>query len=267
MSVLDRLMNPIGKEITLPSNGMFGGPSTVTVRGFVTKDDKDLLLVDSEFPMGQLRQIVQNVVIKPEDLMIDKLVEADVIAILTAARIMTYGDEVELSLVCGHCGAVAEKTFSLDKLKVTNLKGAPQGLKLTLKVSNVDIIYKLLTIGEQKVIEQNLRSTAQVMGDSPNISQSELRTAYAAGMIDMVNDGGELLTLSPLDKKTIVENLPKQDAIDWASDREKYDCGHHFETNNKCKACKEKTTHILVVGYDFFYSPMRKVLTDSIPIY
>jgi len=265
MSVLDRLLNPVGKEITLPSNGVFSGPNSVTVRGFITKDDKDLLLIDPEFPMGQLRQVVKNLVIDPDDFVLDNLVDADIVAILTAARIMTYGDEVDLELVCGHCDATEAKVFSLNDIEVTYLKEAPQGMKLKLKKSKIEIIYHILTVAEQKVIEHNTKNTAKMIGTGNKLE--DIRAAYAAGMIDMVSEKGEVINLTPLDKKAIVENMPKQDALKWAKDREKYDCGHKFSTTVTCPACEEESEHVFVIGYDFFYTPMSQVLTSSIQIF
>lgn len=265
MSVLDRLLNPIGREIQLPSNGVFGGPKTVTVRGFVTKDDKDILLIDEKLPTIQLRQVVSNLVINPTDFNIDKCVAADITAILLAARIATFGDEIELNTVCSDCGHSEIKTLSLGSLSGQFLSAAPAGIKLELPSAQIEIIYHVLSIGEQKTIEQNLRNAQKLFNQ--NIDVELLNSAYTAGMIDLINDGGVVVTMNPIDKQLLVENMSKHDIDVWNQDRAQYDCGYKFNTQFKCSKCKSTAEHTLIIGYDFFYKPMRQVLTTNIVIF
>ena len=110
--VVSKLFEPIGEKVKLPSNGFFGGTKQVTVRGLITKDEKDWIKIDPENPGPALRTLARNVVLEPEKFTLTNLIDADVIAILTVAKAMTYGDKISVRTKCPHCETI--QTFEVN---------------------------------------------------------------------------------------------------------------------------------------------------------
>ena len=158
MSIAEKLGLKLGtRNIRLPSNGIFGGPKEVTVRPFVTMDEKFITGIDEYTGEKSIQQLAKSVVIDPP-LNIDDLLDADILFITMVAKCLTYSDIVETQYRCGQCESNNDKTINLFDFETKLLQD--RSFTTTLPKSGLEITYEILTIGKKNKVATEIDEIA-----------------------------------------------------------------------------------------------------------
>jgi len=261
MSVAERLGLKIGsRNIKLPSNGIFGGPQEVTVRPFVTIDEKFIAGIDEYTGEKSIQNLAKNVVTNAP-LNIDDLLDADILFITMIAKCLTYSDIVQTQYLCGQCGTANDKTVNLFDFETKLLQD--RSFTTILPKSGLEITYEILTIGKKNKIETEMNQKYQLMNKTVDLSELEVRQ-LASAITGIKKDGEEVEVT--LDEKFEVINtlLTKADMEKWADDMMEQDVNPVFDYEDICSNCGTLNKNRLAMTIDFFFTGISKV--QSLPL-
>jgi hypothetical protein len=241
--------------IALPSKGLLYPEDSPLKSGtielkYMTAAEEDILTTQSLIKQGVvLDKLFQALIVTP--IKYNDLIGADKDAIMIAARILGYGKTYDATCTCPECFKESKTSFDLNTLKEkefdiekTEMVNANQ-FKFTLPASNREVIFKLLTHGDEKKIQlelENLKKTNK-SGISKDLTT---RLKY----IIIAVDGND-------DKKYIndfVDNeLFAQDSRALREHIKTISPGVDFNVDFTCQECFYEGKLNLPVGVDFFW--------------
>lgn len=149
-------MENIEKTVTLPSNGLFGGPKEITIRAMTTKEEK-ILVSSKDFSV--FSRLVKSCCVEPKDLNIDLLHQSDIMYLTYALRQITFGDTYSQKVTCPECGVEQEIEVNISEMEVTVLdtENIEEKLKVELPVNGDTLQLKLLSFGDNKRLEKQAK--------------------------------------------------------------------------------------------------------------
>ena len=189
------------EEVTLPSKGLLypeGSPlkNGIIEMKYMTAREEDILTNQNLIKNGTvIDKLLQSLIITPIDY--NDLLIGDKNAILIASRILGYGQEYSFTYTNPNSGEEEEVTVDLteaediilDESLIMNNKNE---FSFNLPTSKIEVTFKLLTHGDERQIDQELKGLKKIS----KLSSSELTTRMK-NMILSVNGS--------YDKKTIRE--------------------------------------------------------------
>ena len=241
--------------ILLPSKGLLY-PETSPLRSgtielkYMTAAEEDILTTQSLIKQGVvLDKLFQALIVTP--IKYNDLIGADKDAIMIAARILGYGKMYDATCTCPECEKESKVSFDLNTLQEkefdiekTEMIEANQ-FKFTLPASNREVIFKLLTHGDEKKIQLELENLKKT--NKTGISK-DLTTRLKHIIISV--DGNE-------DKKYINEfvdnELFAQDSKALREHIKSISPGVDFNVDFTCQECFYEGKLNLPVGVDFFW--------------
>ena len=138
----------IVENYSLPSKGQVYAKlidPEVKLRSMTTAEEMKRLAVTDK-PYEQMSSIIEDCLIKKLGMPVYDLCLGDYQYLLHKLRVVTYGPEYKVSVVCPICGEVFEHTINLDELKVLEYKPELQEkFKLTLPKTGHKIEFRLQT--------------------------------------------------------------------------------------------------------------------------
>jgi len=153
-------METLTKEFELPSQGLFDGPTKVTVRPMTTKEEKLIFTArDNSF----LDKLVKACIVEPADIDLNKLHSADITYLLFMIREMTFGPEYKQIMICPECGTKQEVDINITEMKnyLLDFEELSKCSEITLPICGDTLKIKLLSNGDineiNKVIKQLTR--------------------------------------------------------------------------------------------------------------
>jgi hypothetical protein len=241
--------------IALPSKGLLYPEDSPLRSGtielkYMTAAEEDILTTQSLIKQGVvLDKLFQALIITP--IKYNDLISADKDAIMVASRILGYGKIYDTVCTCPECfkesktsfdlNTLQEKEFDIDKAEMIEANQ----FKFILPASNREVIFKLLTHGDEKKIQlelENLKKTNK-SGISKDLTT---RLKY----IIVAVDGND-------DKKYIsdfVDNeLFAQDSRALREHIKSVSPGIDFNVDFTCQECFFEGKLNLPVGVDFFW--------------
>ena len=149
-------MSNFQKVLEIPSNGYFGGPKEVTMRGITTNEEK---MIYSATDFSFIKQLVKSCCVEPKDLDVDKLHPNDIVYLVFALRELTFGAKYPQEHTCPYCGLKQEVTIDITKMEynILDLDGLDQKLEVKLPASGDTVKLKLMSQGESDSIEKEVR--------------------------------------------------------------------------------------------------------------
>lgn len=152
--------NPIlnmSKEVDVPSNGWFGGPKKVTLRAMMVSEEK-ILYTAKDFSF--IKKIVKACCVEPKDLDIKTLHPNDLIYLLYAIRLITFGSKYTDERKCPECGLKQDIEIDISEMEMTQLKteGLEDRLKVKLPVNGDTLQLKLLSQGDLDDIDRKVNA-------------------------------------------------------------------------------------------------------------
>lgn len=193
------------EEVTLPSKGLIYPPENPLSKGvvemkYMTAKEEDILTNESYIKKGiVIDKLLQSLIITPINY--DDLVVGDKNAIMIAARVLGYGKDYTFK--------IDGKEFNIDltevqdkELKEENIltKGVNE-FEFTLPTTQKTITFKILTHGDEKKIQQELKGLKKT-----NQGKSEVTTRLKH-MITSVDGNTENKTI-----REFVDQLLARDA-------------------------------------------------------
>jgi len=160
------------EEVSLPSKGLIypeGSPlrSGVIEMKYMTAREEDILTNTNYLKNGTVvDKLLQSLIVS--SINYDELVSGDKNAILIAARILGYGKEYEFSYIDSSGNPKKGKidlTTLNEKIIDESIFSGKNEFTFTLPASQNEIIFKLLTHGDEKKIEAELKGLKRLYPD------------------------------------------------------------------------------------------------------
>ena len=241
--------------ITLPSKGLLYPEDSPLRSGtielkYMTAAEEDILTTQSLIKQGVvLDKLFQALIVTP--IKYNDLIGADKDAIMIAARILGYGKLYDATCTCPDCEKESKVSFDLNTLKEKefDIEKAEMieanSFKFTLPASNREVIFKLLTHGDEKKIQLDLENLKKTNKSGIN-KDLTTRLKY----IIVAVDGND-------DKKYIADfvdqELFAQDSRALREHIKTISPGVDFNVDFTCPECFYEGKLNLPVGVDFFW--------------
>jgi len=241
--------------ISLPSKGLLYPEDSPLRSGtielkYMTAAEEDILTTQSLIKQGVvLDKLFQALIVTP--IKYNDLIGADKDAIMIAARILGYGKMYDATCTCPECDKESKTSFDLNTLKEKEFDIQKAEMinanefKFILPASNREVIFKLLTHGDEKKIQLELENLKKT--NKSGISK-DLTTRLKYIIISV--DGNE-------DKKYISEfvdnELFAQDSRGLRDHIKTISPGVDFNVDFTCQECFFEGKLNLPVGVDFFW--------------
>ena len=156
--------------VTLPSKGLLYPKESPLAKGeiemkYMTAKEEDILTNSNFIKQGTvIDKLLQALIVTPINY--DELLIGDKNAVLIAARILGYGQEYNFKYVDSQ-GQEIETTVDLSTLKEKEIdkslfKAGTNSFTLDLPKSGNTITFKLLTHGDEKKIEQEVKGLKKI---------------------------------------------------------------------------------------------------------
>jgi len=177
------------ETVELPSKGLLypeGHPlsgGTIEMK-YMTAKEEDILTNQNYIRQGTvIDKLLQSLIVT--EVNYDDLLIGDKNAIMIAARILSYGKDYEFDLGNGK-QTVDLSIFEPKKLDESLYKKGQNEFSFTLPFTNNIITFKLLTHGDEKKIDQEIKGLQKI--DKNNITEATTRLKY---MITSINGSYE----------------------------------------------------------------------------
>lgn len=142
--------------IKLPSKGIFYTPKKETLKvGYLTANDENVLMSQNNKD-GIVKTLLRQKIYEP-GFNIDQLIDCDVQAILIFLRNTAFGYDYNFSLIDPKTGSNFDATVLLDEIDYIDPKILPNEngyFSYTLPKSGKNVLLKLLSIGEQQLLDK-----------------------------------------------------------------------------------------------------------------
>ena len=184
--------------VSLPSKGLLYSKESPLAKGeiemkYMTAREEDILTNSNFIKQGTvIDKLLQALIVTPINY--DELLIGDKNAILVAARVLGYGQDYTFKYT-NERGQEIETTVDLSKLNEKTLdtslfKAGANSFTFTLPKSGNTVTFKLLTHGDEKKIEQEIKGLQKL---SPNGSyEITTRMKY---MITSINSDSEIKSI------------------------------------------------------------------------
>lgn len=241
--------------ISLPSKGLLYPEDSPLRSGtielkYMTAAEEDILTTQSLIKQGVvLDKLFQALIVTP--IKYNDLIGADKDAIMIAARILGYGKLYDATCTCPECEKESKISFDLNTLKEKEFDIEKSEMidanafKFILPASQREVIFKLLTHGDEKKIQLELENLKK--SNKTGISK-DLTTRLKYIIVSI--DGND-------DKKYISEfvdqELFAQDSRALREHIKIISPGVDFNVDFTCQECFYEGKLNLPVGVDFFW--------------
>ena len=240
-------METLTKEFELPSRGLFGGPTVVSVRPMTTKEEKMIYTAkDSSF----LEKIVKSCIVEPKDIDMDLLHSADITYLLFMIREMTFGPTYGQSMNCPYCNHKQDVEIDITEMKtyLLDFDELNKYSEITLPVCGDKLKIRLLS---NKDINEINKTIKQLTRDNKLQDPDGYEYSYRfAKLIETIN--GEEKEIK--DIITYIDNLNLRDFNEIKRSLASIHIGLDTTNIRVCKSCGEEVEVQGITVPEFFRS-------------
>lgn len=239
-------METFEKTYKVPSAGLFGGPTEVTLRPMTTKEEK---IIYTSKDMSFIEKIVKSCIIEPKNVDINTLHPGDITYLLFMLRELTFGPTYKQKMQCPNCGLKQDIQIDITEMtyECLDLETLDEKLNVSLPVCGDNIQLRILSQGDHEQIRELIkRMTRQNKLSDPEGYEYIYRFAK---MIKSIN--GEEKT----DIKEIinyVENLNLRDFSEIKTCLQNIPMGINTLNIRECKNCGEEVEVFGATVPEFF---------------
>ena len=171
------------ETIELPSKGLLYPESNPLSSGkiemkYMTAKEEDILTNQSYIKQGiVIDKLVQSLIVS--DINYDDLLIGDKDAILVAARILGYGKDYEFNYM-GESYVVDLTTLEPKEFDEKTIKRGVNSFDYVVPSTETKITYKILTHGDEKLIEKELEGLRKINKDSSSEVSTRLKYMITA---------------------------------------------------------------------------------------
>jgi hypothetical protein len=237
------------ETIDLPSGGKFypeGSPlrsGKIDVK-YMTAKEEDILTSTNLIQKGVvIDKLMESLIVtpgvKPDDLLI-----GDLNAVMVAARILAYGKDYPIQLICNTCVAKIEHTVDLSKLEMISPSTLIEDEEYQVILpTGVEITFKLLTRKDEKDIQAEVDGLKKFNNSVE--SDSTTRLKY---MITSVNGNRDHKSI-----KEFVEVMIIRDVRAFRDYYKKVSPDVNFDLDVECSNCSNIIKARMPFGANFFW--------------
>jgi hypothetical protein len=152
------------ETIDLPSEGLLYPENSPLRSGkvdikYMTAKEEDILTSTNLIQKGVVIDKLMESLIVSKGVRPDDLLLGDITAVMIAARILGYGKEYPISVMCGACNKKFTHTVDLTQLQTNSPTTLPVNGEYPLTLpTGVSLTFKLLTRADEKAIAAELAS-------------------------------------------------------------------------------------------------------------
>ena len=178
------------ETIELPSKGLMYPKDSPLSSGkvemkYMTAKEEDILTNQNYIKNGVvIDKLLQSLIVN-KDINYNELLIGDKNALMVAARILSYGKDYEFNYE-GESQNIDLSTINPKDIDENLYKGGKNEFSFTLPYTENNVTFKLLTHGDEKKIEQEIKSLKKI-----NKSSSSEVTTRLSHMITSVNGNSE----------------------------------------------------------------------------
>lgn len=149
-------METLERAYKVPSAGLFGGPTEVTLRPMTTKEEK---IIYTSRDMSFIEKIVKSCIVEPKNVDIDLLHPNDITYLLYMIRELTFGPNYKQKMQCPYCGLRQDIEIDITEMtyEILDLESLDEKLNVKLPVCGDTIQLKLLSQGDFNHIDEYIK--------------------------------------------------------------------------------------------------------------
>jgi hypothetical protein len=192
--------------VKLPSRGVFYKPKKESLKvGYLTASDENLLMSQNSSTESLITSLLRNKIYEP-GFDINQLINTDVQAILIFLRNTSFGPEYNISVKDPATGTYFDTTLMMDAIdfeKQTILPDENGLFTFKLPKSNKDVKFKLLSLADEKDIENFTKSYPQGMVAPTVTKRLEKHIVEIDGEMDKGKISQFILQMPIMDSKEL----------------------------------------------------------------
>lgn len=149
-------METLERTYKVPSAGLFGGPTEVTLRPMTTKEEK---IIYTSRDMSFIEKIVKSCIVEPKNIDIDLLHPNDITYLLYMIRELTFGPNYKQKMQCPYCGLRQDIEIDITEMtyEILDLESLDEKLNVKLPVCGDTVQLKLLSQGDFNHIDEYIK--------------------------------------------------------------------------------------------------------------
>ena len=236
--------------VDLPSKGIFypeGHPlrSGQIELKYMTAKEEDILTSSNLIEKGVVLDRLMDSLIVTKRVKSKDLLLGDLNAVMVASRILGYGKDYEVRMVCPSCGRTSTQSVDLTELDTKNEPDLenPPTFSVVLPLSKKTVTLKLLTRSDELDIDKEVKSLKKTGATSLGDSTARLR----AIIVDVDGDDSQGGIWQ------FVENLLVQDARYLRDQYSSMVPDVDFTVQIECSCDEDPGTGRLPIGTKFFW--------------
>ena len=240
--------------IDLPSKGWYYDPKSPLASGkvdlrYLTAREEDILTSTNLIQKGVVLEKLMDALIVNKAIKQDDLLICDWDGLMVASRIMGYGKEYTVTVLCPVCGVKQEQAVDLTTLKDKEVsepanKGKNE-FTFTLPNSKVVLTYQLMTHGLGNAVSTEIAALRKASTSDIDVTPST-RLKY---IITAVSGNKDTQTI-----RNFVDNeFLARDSRAFRDQYAKVTPGIDLRFTFHCQKCGEERRMALPLGLDFFW--------------
>jgi hypothetical protein len=238
------------ETIDLPSKGVLypdGSPlksGRVDVK-YMTAKEEDILTSTNLIQKGTVLDKLMESLLVSKGISPNSLLVGDLNAVMVAARILAYGKDYPVKLMCKSCQQTFEHTVDLTQLNMIlpETEGWVNGERELVLPTGVTITFKLLTRGDEKEIETEVNALKKFSNSVEPDSSTRLKY-----IVTSVNGNR--------DKKFVrefVDNMIIRDIRALRDEIKRVSPDMDFDLTITCSICDVENKVRMPFGANFFW--------------
>jgi len=236
------------ETIDLPSGGKFypeGSPlrsGKIDIK-YMTAKEEDILTSTNLIQKGVvIDKLMESLIVtpgvKPDDLLI-----GDLNAVMIAARILAYGKDYPIDVVCNSCATKFSHVVDLTALETISPETASQLEYAVTLPTGVKVTFKLLTRSDEKEIMNEVNSLKKFNGSVD--SESTTRLKYIVTSFNGIRDSKAI--------REFTEAMIIRDVRALREEYKKVSPDVSFDLNILCPSCDTTIKARMPFGANFFW--------------
>lgn len=237
------------ETIDLPSKGKLY-PSDSPLRSgtidikYMTAKEEDILTSTNLIQKGLVLDKLMESLIVTKGVRPDDLVLGDINAIVVASRILAYGKDYPIQLMCSACTTKFEHKVDLSSLDMVSPQEESNNGEYSIQLpTGMNVTFKLLTRGDEKAIRNEIESLKKI--NSMVESESTTRLKYTLTSVNGNRDKKNI--------RDFAESMILRDVRALREQIKKVSPDVNFDLNINCSDCNHINQVRMPIGANFFW--------------
>ena len=246
--------------IDLPSEGYFYPPGNPLSSGqleikYMTAKEEDILTSKNLIQKGTaLDKLLESLIVSP--IKYSDLLVGDKNAILIASRILAYGKDYDVDIVCDDCNFKFNTSIDLTTLKnkevdTSMCEKGTRTFKISLPLSKSQVEIKLLNHEDELAIDSELKGLKKIVAIEG--IERELTTRLKHIIVSISGD-----TSREKINNFVMEELLSRDLMEIKKSIKKILPDLDMEISKDCPKCSNTVKFSLPLNVDFFWPSGRE---------